>query len=224
MTLNPTIAQVSPRSGASAVGRLPEPPALAHYLLENPIPVVVVLLLIGVGLAWMVVTGRANEQRWPRIALIAVVPAALAVYLTGWMVTTERETLARRTRDLVDLAAAADSGGLREVLAPEVSLRLLGGDSAYARDQILDLVARYMSPPNGIDWHKTDDVQAVMDGETTGRTQAHVRVRSPNNTLYDVPVGSWWRLTWRRSGDSWKVSAIECLQIDGVPSGSSISP
>jgi hypothetical protein len=65
-----------------------------------------------------------------------------------------------------------------------------------------------------------------VDGPNTARTQVHVRVVSPESTLYAAPIGSWWMVTWRKEGSSgeWKVRELQMQQLDSVSDVSQIRP
>lgn len=200
---------------------LPDPPALVHYTVENPWPAAAVGAIGALALLWMVFSGRMEGKGWARPAAIGLLLGAVAVVVASGLVKTDREVLIERTAELVGLAAAADTSRLQAVLAPEVTFRLLGGENRYSRDQIMDLVRQYPGQ-KPIDWHKVGKHQATLDGKDLGRTQVHVRARSKEATMYNIPIGSWWRIDWRRSGGGggeWKVTGIECLQIDTVPPG-----
>jgi hypothetical protein len=212
------VAQAFSSGDGSPIPNLPDPPALVHYTVENPWPVVGLCAVVAVLLVWLMMTGRLQGKRWSRPAALGALVVALAVGVGARLVRTDREALIEQTGKLIDVATAADMTGLRGVLAPEVTLRFMEGEIRYSRDQILDLVEKYPGK-TPIDWHKIDRSQAVMDGRDLGRTQVHLRARSKEGTLYDVPVGSWWRIDWRRDGDQWKVAGIQCLQIDNVGRG-----
>ncbi|MCC6320956.1 MAG: hypothetical protein IT438_05900 [Phycisphaerales bacterium] len=201
----------------AAVPMLPSPPA-AHYVLEDPWPIVIGCVVLLTILAWLAVSGRLDGRRWVRPAGLGLILIALGVALASTLVKTDREELAERTAVLVEAAAKGDTAALTSMLSSSVTLRVLEGQTRYSREQIMDLVRKYPgSTP--IDWYKIDKVAAAMDGRDMGRSQAHVRVRSKQTTMYDVPIGSWWLIEWQRSpggNGAWKVIGLECQQIDGV--------
>ncbi len=227
-----TLAQVPASSNASAPAPLNAPPFLAHYFFENPIPAAAIGLALAAGCGWWVLTGRAKGNRWLGWVAIAVAMASLGIFFASRAITTERERLITMTREVIAHAVRADTVELQPMLASEVTFTLLGNESPFNRAQLLALVAKYPGQVTPIDWHKTSNLQAALQGGTFATTQVHVRVGSKETTMYDVPVGSWWRLTWRRSGSNtassemgaWVVTSLECLQIDGVPAGTNVQP
>jgi hypothetical protein len=219
-----TLAQLPLGGDRPAIPPLPSPPMIPHALFEEPARLVAVLALGALVCAWLVVSGRAAKTRWVRLGAPLLVVLALAVWGTARLVKTEREVLIEQTREFIDLAAAADTPGLQQLLASDVTFRLLGGESVFTREQVLALVRKYPGDAYPINWHASDQHQAVVSAHGYATTQAHVRAKSKEGLGYDLPVGSWWKLEWRRDGADWEVSRIECLQIDGVPSGAGISP
>ncbi len=213
------LAQSTLGAESQSVPSLPDPPPLVHYTVENPWPLVIGLAILSVVLFWLFITGRAGNRPWIIWTARVLVPVCVLLAVIAPYVKTERELLSERTDELVKRAAAADTGELSQMLAPEVSLRLLGGENRYSRERIMDLVRQYPGGKAPVNWHKIDRHQATMDGKDLARTQVHVRVKSKEATMFDFPVGSWWRIDWRRSNGEWKVAGLECMQIDGVPPG-----
>lgn len=208
---------------AQRVPSLPAPPALEHYLLENPWPLVIVLVV-----AALVAAALLNRRARGRQALLAaggLLIVAGAVIAAAALVTTTRETLIQRTRELVDATAKADIAALQDMLASDVELRTFFFDRGRPRGELLDDVRRYMGQEYPVQSHREDSAQATIDGRNAARTQVHVVVRAREVTMYDVPVGSWWRIEWRKDDDGqWRVRGLECLQLDVVKQGTRISP
>lgn len=214
-TLPPLLAQ--------AVPSLPAPPAVQHYLLENPWPTAIVLAVCGLVVA--AILNRQGQSRRAVLTAVGLFLAAGAVVATSSLVTTTREALIHRTRLLIDAAARADTESLRDMLASDADLRaaFLTGD--WGRDRLLDGVQRYLGQQYPIQSHREDSARAIIDGPNAARTQIHVVVRAKEATMYDVPVGSWWRIEWRKDADGvWRVRGLECLQLSAIAPGTKISP
>lgn len=219
------LAQSDPngaRTDSSLVAPLQESFDPTRYLFDNPWPLAGLLVAVAVGLVWWFNRqGKAKEGvRW---AALCGALAAAAV-LTGRLVTTQREVLMAQTRQLISVTAKADLVVLEPLLAREIVLTLPGNSAAFSRGQILDLVRKYPGGQYPVESVSIDSVQAVLDGPSIANAQVHVRTSAPEATLYDFPVGSWWKIGWRRDGDRWVVSSLQCLQIDGVSPGTSVSP
>lgn len=201
---------------AGSVPELPRPPFLEHTLFESPLPLVGLLFLAGVVAFFMLnSTGRAKQGL---IAAGSASALALGTLLIASLVTTTRETLQARTTALVHAAATADTTALAPLLADDVRLVLWDQTAALGRPRTLDLVNQYTGTLYKLREHSITRTTASVDGRNAARTLARVRVRT-EATLYDIPIGSTWRIDWRLENDnSWRATAITCLQIDGVGS------
>jgi hypothetical protein len=207
----------NPMSDAAGVPRLPDPPFLAYYLLENPWPPVTALA-IGAAIA-VVVLGRQGKQRQGTRAAAAALGLAGILLVLAYSVTTDREVLRRATRNLVDLTAAADTTGLRDQMTDQVRVGAFGGQipGLHGRDDVLTAVRRYLGDQYPLESHQIGFVQAVMDGPNIARTQVRVWVNlKKDQQMYGAATGMWFRIEWRRDGNSpWRASVITIMQIDG---------
>jgi len=202
---------------------LPPVPLLERWVLENPWPPVIGLAAAGVVVFFILNARGGGGARQGALAAGALALVAALCVVTSFLVTTQREVLVQRTRELVAAAAQPDLRALAPMLAEDVGLRVLG--RAYTEDKagIVGLVDRYIGSEYRVTRHSvpsvtahTDDGGAGSAGAAGGRTLARVRVEVDGMTNR-----SWWRLTWRRSGvaaGEWTVVHIEGLQIDFVGS------
>lgn len=212
-----SIVTLAQQTGPAMPPPLPSPPPLVHYTVENPWVLAGLLGLVSVVCLYLLLTARAGKHaRAVAVAAAASVFTAVAVILAAQIVTTQREALIQQTRQLIAATAAADTAELGPMLGSSLALRVLGTSVALSREQTLDLVRRYPGQQTRVDSHTITESQATLDGPNVARTQVHVRVRSNDATLYDVPVGTWWMIEWRRGEDGWKVTGLRCLHIDGM--------
>lgn len=202
---------------------LPRPPLVEHLLLEQPWAAALALGLGGLLAAWIL-----NQRARARAGLAlgaAMLLAGATIAVIGALVTTTREALIARTRELIALTARADTRALDGLLAGDVTFRLFTTDRRYIREELLGLVRRYPGELYPVESYREEQAAASLDGPNAARTQVRVVTRSAAATLYDLPVGSWWRIAWRREPDgAWRVTQIECLRIDGVPEGTRHAP
>ena len=211
-----TLAQLP---AAPAVDSLPSPSPISHFLLENPYPLAI-LLVLAAAVVMYTFNRRAQARRGVRIGFLLAAIAAAIVAL-GHFVQTTREKLILNTALLVDATAVADTGRLGPMLAPDCSLMLYGRQrTPLGKDEILSKVQEYPGRQFPVKDHSIVESQAIADSGRAGRTQVRVRV-TPNGM---PPIGSWWRIAWRRDADTaddplggWRVVSIGCLSIDGVP-------
>lgn len=212
------IALLAPASDEPAL--LPAPPLLERVLLEEPLPGAIVLIAAGVVAA--VMFRQAGRDR-AAVALAALgVFLGAAVYVLATAVTTERERLHEQARRAVRLVLASDARGVEAELTDGVSLTLLGRLSRMGKRDIVARVKDNTLRTYGVKDCTVLRVQAVIDAPGSARTQMHLGARSE---LYGISVGSWWVLHWRRDTEErWRIAAIECQQIDGIPPGTPIDP
>lgn len=200
------------------VARLPDPPALAHYLFESPwIPIAI---LVVAGVVGFVVLNRQGKARQGVFALLGGVVMAAMLALTAFLMETPRELLIRQTRDLVARTAAADTAGIRPLLSDRVTMvcalpvPLSLPDTKQA---LLDAVQLQLGTNFPVREHSIGGEQASIDGPNTARTQMRVWVTlEREQAMYGGPIGSWWKIDWRKEGDEWRVATITLLQLDGL--------
>lgn len=190
---------------------LPSPPLLESLLFERPLPAVVALLLIAAILAW---SGFSRGRGRTIAGAVALGVLAAAWGGLALAITTERETLARRSRDLVAGVAAVRLDAVADLLDQDATLTYFQRPLGVDREGILREVERTVGGPYRLREARVGQVQATLDGHNLGRTQVRVTV-VPDATGY--PHLSYWRLDWRKGGDGvWRVFAIEPLAIAGV--------
>jgi len=212
---------------APAVSNLPVAPLLERWWLESPWMLMGALGLLGV-VGFLALSRRGRSREAAGAVILGLVLAAM-VFSVAAMLTTPREGLQRLTRETIAAAAAADTGRLAEVLDAQARVMVLSGAPAVGggREAILDAVREYPGSRYPIREHSMSAVQAVVDGPNTARTQVRVWVRlNKEQAFYDVPIGSWWRLSWRRdplggagAWGPWRITSIEMLQLDGFGAG-----
>lgn len=202
----PMLAQVT-------VPMLPDPPMLEHMVFESPWMAVAGLVVLGLLSAWLL--SRQGRRRAALVAGIIGPALGAALAVTASVVTTTRERLIADTHDLVAATAAADVTRLESFLAPDLTLRVFWVNRGHPRAEVLDLVRQYPGGQTPVKSWRINQSSASIDGPNAARTQVHVTTRSPSATLYDIPMGSWWRIEWRKDPDqTWSVRGIECLQGD----------
>jgi len=201
----------------SVVPTLPAAPVLPHYLLEDPWPVVVGLLLAGL-IAAIVLHRRDRLKSGLRILGLAVVLAA-GVYALASLVTTEREVLAARTRDAATFTAAAKVSDLRDLLTERASVHAFNPIPVpHGREELLDTVRSTLGHSIIVKELTIGPVRAVVDGPNVARTQVRVWAKlDGEQAFYNAPIGAWFRLDWTREAlGPWRITGINVMQIDGV--------
>jgi hypothetical protein len=192
----------------------PSPPFLTHYLLENPWPLVIILLAAAVGL--FIAGGRRREVRIQRFAAIPVILAIVMPFLAGWIVTA-REQVAQRTRDLAEVAQTPiDTNHMGEFLRPHVEVKMLGFDKDYDRDGLLAMAERG-NRRYRFSAHRITDLHVYVNRDHSDAAQSYVRMRSElGGRGQSGPGFTSWVLTSRRDDeDRWLLAGIEWIDLNG---------
>ena len=208
----PALAQLDLLQPPPTLPSLPDPPRVAHALLENPIPAV--LLAVALGLGAYAVCARLDRRRLGLLGAAAGLGLGVIVLAVAALVETGRERVRTATRGLVAAVATADSDALDGMLADDARMYLKGAPGGWRKDQIIDWVERYLGPGSAyaIESHRVDEVQAeVKPNGQFARTRATVLVIPEQN----APTRCICMLSWQLVGERWVVVEIEPLWVQG---------
>lgn len=220
MPMSATLAQITPNP--PKLRSMPEAPIPTMLLLENPWILAGVLTLTALG-ALVILNSRGKARLGLITAGIAAAVAA-AVVLIASAITTDRESIRRRTSELIDAIARADATAVDRLLAPVATAGAEGRFGVeFTRDELLDEVraaranaGAYRSADGiGVLEYRIREIRAGLASPTIGRTQANV-VITPSASNF--PTGTWWELDWDKHPDgSWKVRRVELVWVAGIP-------
>ncbi|HYD00151.1 MAG TPA: hypothetical protein VEB22_02910 [Phycisphaerales bacterium] len=203
-------------SGLSALADpdpLPSAPLLERYLLQDPLPTTIFLVIAAViGWWWLQRLGKARPAA---IVAAACVLAAGGVLLLAKAVVTEREALVARCTELVNDVIAARAGDVSPVLRSDVTANVRPLRTEFRRDDILKMVADDEARRRGMTAANLKWVTATLDGPNVGRTQCRVQVQYSE----DMWLPTTWMLHWTRdnSQSPWVVRLIDAQQIGFTP-------
>lgn len=209
----PSLAQLERLLPPPNLPSLPEPPALRHALLENPIPPVI--LALALGLAAYAIAARIDRRRLGLVAAGAGLLLGAVALLVSVLVQTKRERVQAQTRDLVAAVAGADTTSLDAILADEARLFVTGAGSGWRKEAVLDWIGTNLAPGTVYEVrdYSVGEVQAEIgpSGELA-RTRATVTVTPADGT----PTKFVCMMTWRRTGPgAWSLIEIEPLWLQG---------
>lgn len=198
--------------GKVDVPGIAEPGLVEQWVLSNPWPLTLVLLGIGVG--GSLVAGRLGRPARQGLAvLLTGVVLAVVVAAVGTFVTTDREVIMERTRELVERAVKADGAGIGEVLGDRAELRGIGRNP-IGRERLLSLINSDMRGRFEVKEHRVRTLRGVIDPVGGALTQVEVVVTPAQ---FAFPIGSWWQIRWQKDpAGVFRVLSIECQQIDGM--------
>ncbi|VAX41674.1 hypothetical protein MNBD_PLANCTO03-701 [hydrothermal vent metagenome] len=212
-TLLPVLAQLDILTPPPSLPSLPDPPMLSHALFENPIPLVI--LVVALGLAAYTIAARLDRRR---IGLAAIgVAAVLGVGLVALSraIETDRERVQAQTRALVAAVAEADGGALDRMLSPDARLYARSTSSGWDKGAIIDWIETTLGPGGvyEVEAHHVREVQAEIG--PSGRI-ARTRARVTVTPVESSPLGFVCMMTWQETeADEWRLLDIEPLWLQG---------
>lgn len=189
---------------------LPPAPFFERYLLQDPIPTTVFLIIIAVfGWWWL------NRIGKPRPALVCAAGFALGaavVPLLARFVVTEREKLVQSCTELVQSTLEFRASEVDRYLRSDATASVPQIRAEYTRAAIIDLVEKQEPSRRGVKEASLKWVTSTLDGPNVARTQCRVQVQMP---LYEAWMPTTWMVHWTRTDANapWKVRRIEAEQI-----------
>ncbi len=179
-----------------------------RYVLENPFPLGLLLLVLGAGLA----RSGLRTGRRPRLVAAAVAAAvAVAVVVAGTAFETAGEHARRVVLEAVDAAVQADVAGVTALLAADAVLSLASPNNpGYPRNAIerrlAGLAGRYRIASNRI---------TSLDAATVSRQRGEVKlVCLTELELGFGPMPTSWVVEVDRQPDgSWKIARVTWLTL-----------
>ena len=181
---------------------------ITRYVLENPFPFSLVLLVLAAGLAR---SGLRTGRRSHLVAAAAAAAVGAAVVLAGTTIETAGEHARRVVVAAVDAAVRADVAGVTALLADDAVLSLASPNNpGYPRDAIelrlAGLAGRYRIASNRI---------TSLDAVTVSRQRGEVNlVCRTELELGFGPVPTSWVVQVDRQPDgSWKITRVTWLTL-----------
>lgn len=188
--------------------KLPDPPSsglITRYVLENPLPASIGLLLIAIVVGWIGL--RDGRRSTLGVAGVAAL-LAVVIYMIGSMVTTAAEHGKQVTKQLVERVIANDLTGAMQLFSDDASVSL----------------ASPTNPGMGIDY-----IRSGLSNVPLHRIQSNrIRMLDGYNESNDVAIvdlgcltehdmgwtPSTWRLRLERGDDDqWRISKLTCVSI-----------
>ncbi|MEM6333498.1 MAG: hypothetical protein AAF823_09190 [Planctomycetota bacterium] len=188
------------------------------YSLENPWPMAVVAVFVGLGVR------QACAARGQRVGMRASwlvgLAAAVGLVLAARGVTTPREALMERTRALVMAAGGATEGGAASVdvaaleAMVDADARIVGpGGEAWAAFHLIARRLPTIVQSQGVEGQEVRGIDAVVD-----RSEAVSVVRVATPLSGGLPtIRTDWRLAWRYdiAEGAWVVEELRLLRVNG---------
>jgi Domain of unknown function (DUF4440) len=183
---------------------LTEPPFFEHLLFENPWPAVIALGAVGVAL--LSIGSRRGQKKAVAAGAVALA-LAVGAYISGRVVTTDRETLIAQTEKLVEAATDGDVPTLRAMLEPRATVTDAAGVVCWDFKGILD---RLESLRVRVGSQQFKSLEAEAQQGRFGRTYLVLRTTAGQSDQYLI---THWLITWAKSPDgTWQVKNAQWLQ------------
>ena len=194
---------------------MPPPPDVGlftRYVLENPYPLGVGLLVVALIVGWL----GLRDGRSDRIAISMVsLLLAAGVLAAGLLVATSGERARRVARQLVDAAVSKDLVGAANLLADDAQFQLGSVTNiSHDRDFIIAGLSRFAGR-----YTIRDNKITMLNGYSESRDAATVHLACWTEANdYGMHTPSQWVLRIERQDDgTWKVTRITCISISGEP-------
>jgi len=189
------------------------PPAIQYHLLEQPLFVVITLIVVA---AILMGIARRTASRRLVISAGVCVGVAVGVLLLARVVDTDRERLIAHTRELVQATAPMQLRRFAGLL--DERMMLVGPEERpwLNRDQILSAMQNITST-YAIEEQRVDVLGAQITGPQRGISLVDVTTYpSPHAAVSYAPVRTRWLLQWsrRREGQdepAWRITQVQWL-------------
>jgi len=197
---------------------MPETSIITTYVLENPWPLGIGLILIGVALFLLAVN---RDERRALHGAIAAIALAVIILAIGHLVETTAESAAGATREFV---RAAEEGRIHDMIAtldPDATLHLgRPGNPGQPIDE-LERDIRTLESSNRIVSNKINALEFGSDEADTAITS--FTCMTTTEASYG-PVQSSWMLEWRKdAGGTWRIRRVTAIKLAGrTPRGSAL--
>lgn len=180
-----------------------------HYVLENPWPLGIGLILLALIIAWFALQ-RGNKSGLGVAAIAGVI--GIIVLALGAAVTTAGEHGERVTKELVDAVVANDLPGAFALFDDDASFAFSspsnpGLDIDYIKGMI-DRTDRYTIKSNTI---------RLLEGFTESSDAATVHLGCLTETDIGYTPSTWILLVERNEYDNWRITKVTWMTINNSP-------
>jgi len=178
---------------------------MADLLFDTPYWLLGLLVLLGVGLF---ISGNSRQEARVRTAGLGVIALAVLLVLLSYFIDTDKEKVAKQTRELVTAVQKRDRATLDRLLHPRASMLWM------TKPDIIDKAVW------GADQYHLDNI-GVSSIDTTQPNPTEIETQITVSTHvefggYSGEAPSSWRLTWQRTGSGWQLTDIKATKLPGV--------
>jgi hypothetical protein len=167
--------------------------------------------IVGVGIL-LFISGNKRQQPRLRIAGVVVILLAAVLVSLNFLVETDKEKVARHTRELVSSIENSNWDQVKSLMSPQVTLDTIKNTIYPNRDILLkgaaDCVDQYQLKSAHITSLEVKQTQTLITVDLT--------VWTVQDATLGRPVPSDWQLVWDQTGNDWSLFQITCLSIGNV--------
>lgn len=190
----------------------PDVGLFTRFVLENPYPIAVVAIVLGMGLLWTGLReGQINRQR----SGLAGISVAVAVLIIASLVTTSGEHAKKLTRSLVEATVQADAVKVMSHFTSDATMSFTsptnqGFPIDFVEDKAIRLESQYKVESNRI---------GSLKGFTQSPDSAIVHLSCTTTIAggYGATPTSWVLRIERQADNSWKIVHFTWISIFNKP-------
>lgn len=184
---------------------------MTDLLFDTPYWLLAALLVLGAGL-W--VAGNNRRNRNLQTAGFAAIGLLLALVLLSYFIDTDRETVIKRTRGIVESVEKKDRAAADKLLHPRVRLGDMNRESILARI------------PTAVDQFNIKGINITsLEVKPAGENMIASLGATANleSNIYSGGVPSTWELVWEKTDSGWLLREIKPLSVPTMDAQSLLS-
>jgi hypothetical protein len=181
---------------------------MRELLFDTPYWLLGLLGVVGIAL-W--VSGNGRQDKTLQRVGYALLAAGVALFLMSWFVDTDKETVAKRTRQIVTAVEKKDKETLAKLLHPDATLM------GMTKKEIVEAAGKAVDR-----YHLKNVRTASVDATQPNRAEVIVDLSvtaDVETMVYTGSVPTSWDLVWAKSGGEWLLRDIKSKK---APAGADI--
>lgn len=187
----------------------PSPGFFTVYILENPLPLTLILGILAIGLGWYSL--RKGALKWLPVALVMAL-AAMGVLAAGLTIETAGEKAEAITRTFTEAVEAHDAIGAIALLAGNATFAFDSPrNSGFKRSYLTDRLTR-LAGEKAIESNRISSLKSYTQGPDKGLCYLTCWTQ-PNHGF--GPVRTRWVVGVELQSDgSFKISRLTCISVN----------
>jgi len=183
---------------------------MSRILFDTPWWFPTILAFLGIFLFW---TGNQRQESKLRTGGLGLILAAIAVMLLSYLVDTDAEKAVKASKGMVSAIEQRDWTRLRNLLSPSVTLAVMNGSELYANRNEIVTAAQKAVDQYGL---KNVHIMSTNVEEAASLISVTMTIISEQDFTQGRPMNTSWKLEWERSGKTWVLVRITCIQIGNM--------